>query len=160
MPSHRLEQIAELMRAELSDLLLREMKDPRLGFVTITNIKVSADLVHARIHVSCFGDETEQKESLAALRNAAGFLRRELGQRIRIRTIPQLDFRLDHSMEEAEKVQRALLALGPELAAAQERERREREEAEAVAAQTPLERDEETGAVADGDGAGAEGRER
>ena len=156
MPSHRLEQIAELMRVELSDLLLREIKDPRLGFVTITHIKVSGDLAHARVQVSSLGDEQEQRESLAALRSAAGFLRRELGQRIRIRTIPQLDFRLDHSMEEAEKVQRALLALGPELAAAEERERREREEAEAAAARALPEGSEGTGAA----GAAAEERER
>ncbi len=160
MPSHRLEQIAELMRVELSDLLLREIKDPRLGFVTITHIKVSGDLAHARVQVSSLGDEQEQRESLAALRSAAGFLRRELGQRIRIRTIPQLDFRLDHSMEEAEKVQRTLLALGPELAAAEERERREREEAEAAAAQVPMEGSEGVGAATDGAGAGVEERER
>ena len=156
MPSHRLEQLAELMRAELSELLLREVKDPRLGFVTITHIKVSADLAHARVHVSSLGDEREQRESLAALHSAAGFLRRELGQRIRVRTIPQLDFRLDPSMEEAEKVHRALLALGPELAAAEERERREREEAEAATARMPTEGSEGTEAA----GAAAEERER
>ena len=160
MPSHRLEQLAELMRAELSDLLLREVKDPRLGFVTITHIKVSGDLAHARVQVSSLGDEREQRESLAALRSAAGFLRRELGQRIRIRTIPQLDFRLDPSMEEAEKVQRALLALGPELAAAEERERREREEAAAAAARRPTQGGEGVGAATEGQGAGVEERER
>ncbi len=160
MPSHRLEQIAELMRVELSDLLLREIKDPRLGFVTITHIKVSGDLAHARVQVSSLGDEREQRESLAALRSAAGFLRRELGQRIRIRTIPQLDFRLDHSMEEAEKVQRTLLSLAPELAAAEERERREREEAEAAAAQVSVEGSEGAGAATEGAGVGFEERER
>ena len=160
MPSHRLEQLAELMRAELSELLLREVKDPRLGFVTITHIKLSADLAHARVHVSTLGDEQQQRESLAALRSAAGFLRRELGQRIRIRTIPQLDFRLDHTMAEAEKVQRTLLSLGPELAAAEERERREREEAEAAAARLPTEGSEGAEAGAAGEGAADEERER
>src|SRR3712207_928831 len=106
MPSHRLEQIAELMRVELSELLLREIKDPRLGFVTITHIKVSGDLAHARVQVSSLGDEREQRESLAALRSAAGFLRRELGQRIPPRPISPLDFRLGHSMEGAGKGQR------------------------------------------------------
>ena len=160
MPSHRLEQLAELMRAELSELLLREVKDPRLGFVTITHIKVSGDLAHARVQVSSLGDEREQRESLAALRSAAGFLRRELGQRIRVRTIPQLDFRLDHSMEEAEKVQRTLLSLAPELAAAEERERREREEAEAAAALVSAEGTEGATAGTDGEGARAEEWER
>ena len=117
MPSHRLEQVADLLRAELSDLLRREMQDPRLGFVTIIGVEVSPDLRSARVRVSCYGDETAQRESMRALRGAAGFLRREIGRRVRLRTIPELHFRLDHSMEEAEKVQRALLQLGPELAA-------------------------------------------
>lgn len=125
MPGHRVEQIADLLRAELSELLQREMKDPRLGFVTITQVKVSGDLRHARINVSCLGDETEQQDSLRALRRAAGFLRRELGARIRLRTIPELDFRLDRSMAQAEEVQRALLHLAPELAATAARERAE-----------------------------------
>ncbi len=117
MPSHRLEQVADLLRAELSDLLRREMQDPRLGFVTIIGVEVSPDLRSARVRVSCYGDETAQRESMRALHGAAGFLRREIGRRVRLRTIPELHFRLDHSMEEAEKVQRALLQLGPELAA-------------------------------------------
>lgn len=125
MPSHRLEQIAALLRAELSDLLRREMQDPRLGFVTITGVQVSADLSHARVNVSCYGDEREQRESLRALRGAAGFLRREVGRRVRLRQTPQLSFQLDHSMAEAEQVQRTLLQLAPELAASAERERAE-----------------------------------
>jgi ribosome-binding factor A len=117
MPSHRLEQIGDLLRAELSELLRREMQDPRLGFVTITNVVVSADLRNARVSVSCYGDETAQQESLRALRGAAGFLRSEVGKRVRLRTIPQLTFQLDHSMAHAEEVQRTLNALAPELAA-------------------------------------------
>ena len=131
MPSHRIEQVADLLQAELGDLLRREMQDPRLGFVTITGVDVSPDLRNARVRVSCYGDEAAQKESLRALRGAAGFLRSQIARRVRLRTIPQLDFRLDHSMEQAEQVQRALLALAPELQAAAARER---EEAEASAA--------------------------
>lgn len=127
MPSRRLEQIADLLRAELSELLRREMQDPRLGFVTITEIKVSADLRNARVNVSCFGDEAAQQESLRALRGAAGFLRTAVSKRIRLRTIPQLNFQLDHSMEQAETIQRTLHALAPELAAAAAREAEERQ---------------------------------
>lgn len=123
MPSHRTEQVADLLQAELGDLLRREMQDPRLGFVTITGVDVSPDLRNARVRVSCYGDEAAQKESLRALRGAAGFLRSQIARRVRLRTIPQLDFRLDHSMEQAEQVQRALLALAPELQAAAARER-------------------------------------
>ncbi len=125
MPTRRQEQVADLLRAELSDLLRREMQDPRLGFVTITGVDVSPDLRNARVRVSCYGDETAQKESMRALRGAAGFLRSQIARRVRLRTIPQLDFRLDHSMEQAEQVQRALLALAPELEAAAAREREE-----------------------------------
>ena len=122
MPSRRLEQVADLLRAELSDLLRRELQDPRVGFVTITGVEVSPDLRNARVHVSCYGDEQAQQESIRALRHAAGFLRRALNERVRLRTIPQLDFRLDRSMAEAEQVQRALLQLAPELEASAARE--------------------------------------
>lgn len=122
MASRRLEQVADLLRTELSELLQREMKDPRLGFVTITNVTVSADLRNARVNVSCYGDEASQQESLRALRSAAGFLRSEVGRRVRLRTIPQFNFHLDHSMAHAEEVQRTLRALAPELAAAAARD--------------------------------------
>ncbi|CAA9567437.1 MAG: Ribosome-binding factor A [uncultured Thermomicrobiales bacterium] len=117
MPTRRTEQIGDLLRAELSELLRREMQDPRVGFVTITEVIVSADLRNARVNVSCYGDEAAQAESMRALRGAAGFLRTEIGKRIRLRTTPQLNFQLDHSMEQAERVQRTLKSLAPELAA-------------------------------------------
>ena len=126
MAGHRLVQIGDQIRVELSDLLLREMRDPRLGFVTITQVTVSGDLRHARVGVSCLGDEAAQEESLRALRHAAGFLRTEISKRIRLRTMPQLTFQLDHSMAHAEQVQRTLRTLAPELAASKEREAAER----------------------------------
>jgi ribosome-binding factor A len=122
MSTRRLEQVGDLLRAELSDLLRREMQDPRLGFVTITNVAVSADLRNARVSVSCYGDEAAQQESLRALRGAAGFLRSEVGKRVRLRTIPQFTFHLDRSMAHAEEVQRTLHALAPELAASAARD--------------------------------------
>jgi ribosome-binding factor A len=125
MPSYRLEQIGHQIQVELSDLLLREVRDPRLGFVTITQVNVSSDLSIARVNVSCFGDETEQQESLRALRRASGFLRTAVSKRIRMRTMPQLIFHLDHSMAHAEQVQRTLKSLEPELAAAKAREEAE-----------------------------------
>lgn len=101
------------------------MQDPRVGFVTITEVIVSADLRNARVNVSCYGDEAAQAESMRALRGAAGFLRTEIGKRIRLRTTPQLNFQLDHSMEQAERVQRTLKSLAPELAASAAREEEE-----------------------------------
>ena len=122
MASYRLEQIGHQIRAELSDLLLREVRDPRLGFVTITEVNVSADLSVARVNISCYGDEAAQNESLRALRHAAGFFRTAISKRVRMRTMPQLIFHLDHSMAHAEEVQRTLKALEPELAAAKARD--------------------------------------
>lgn len=140
MAGHRLTQIGEQIRKELSDLLLREMRDPRVGFVTITQVVVSGDLRHARVGVSCLGDEAAQQESLRALRHASGFLRTEISKRIRMRTMPQLVFQLDHSMAHAEQVQRTLRTLAPELAASAEREAAEREAAQD--APTPAQTDE------------------
>ncbi|MGN6675729.1 MAG: 30S ribosome-binding factor RbfA, partial [Thermomicrobiales bacterium] len=122
MANRRLEQIGDLLRAELSDLLQRELRDPRVGFVTITGVDVSADLRNARVRISCFGEPQEQQESLRALKHASGFLRTEVSKRVRLRTIPALHFMLDHSMAEAEQVQRTLHALQPELAAGAARE--------------------------------------
>ena len=122
MAIYRLEQIGHQIRTELSELLLREVRDPRLGFVTITEVNVSADLSIARVNISCYGTEQEQKESLRALRHAAGFFRTAISKRIRMRTMPQLIFHLDHSMAHAEEVQRTLKTLEPELAAAKVRE--------------------------------------
>lgn len=130
MAGHRLTQIGGQIRKELSDLVLREMRDPRVGFVTITQVTVSGDLRHARVGVSCIGDEAAQQETLQALQHAAGFLRSEISKRIRMRTMPQLMFQLDHSMEQAEQVQRTLRALAPELAASAAREATERETAQ------------------------------
>ena len=122
MASYRLEQIGHQIRAELSELLLREVRDPRLGFVTITEVSVSADLGVARVNISCYGTEQEQQESLQALKHAAGFFRSAISKRLRLRTMPQLIFHLDHSMAHAEEVQRTLKSLEPELAAAKARE--------------------------------------
>ena len=122
MPSYRLEQIGHQIRSELSELLLREARDPRLGFVTITQVHVSADLSIARVNISCYGDDAAQQESLRALKHAAGFLRTAVSKRLRIRTMPQLIFHLDHSMAHAEEVQRTLKSIEPELAAAKARD--------------------------------------
>lgn len=117
MASRRVEQVAGLLRTELSEVVRREVHDPRVGFITITGVDVSPDLKNARVFVSCLGSDDEQRESLRALRHASGFLRTALGARLRMRAIPHLDFKLDSSMAEAEEVQRVLLQLAPELRA-------------------------------------------
>jgi ribosome-binding factor A len=98
--AHRIERINNLIRREISELLERQVKDPRLGsFVIITEVSTSSDLRYAKIFVSRMGNETEKQETLSALVGASGFLRNELSKHLRLRRIPELNFRLDDSIE-------------------------------------------------------------
>jgi ribosome-binding factor A len=108
MSSRRQEQIAEFLRDEVSEIIAREMKDPRLGFVSITRVGLSPDLRHARIFISVFGSEEEREASLRALSGAAGFVRHQLKPRMHIRHVPEISFRLDRSLEHADQVSRTL----------------------------------------------------
>jgi ribosome-binding factor A len=94
----RQDQLGEVITHELSDLIRTRMKDPRVGFASITEVEVSADLRHAKVFVSVMGDKMEQRATLAALDHASGFLRHELAQRLTIRYTPEIVFRLDESI--------------------------------------------------------------
>lgn len=95
----RQDQLGEVISHELSDLMRTRMKDPRLGFASITGVQLSADLRHAKVFVSVMGDEHEQRASMRALASASGFLRHELAQRLSVRHVPEIDFHLDGSIE-------------------------------------------------------------
>ena len=98
--THRLEKVNQLIRQELSDLLLRETKDPRLdGYISINSVATTPDLRHAKIMVSCVCDEGRKKEILDALHSAAGFFRSEMGKVFKIRRVPELHFEWDSSIE-------------------------------------------------------------
>ena len=98
--AHRIERVNSLIRQEISELLQRQVKDPRLGsFVIVTEVSVSPDLRYAKIFVSRIGSEAEKKEALAALTAASGFFRKELSKRLRLRRIPELSFQWDDSIE-------------------------------------------------------------
>ena len=101
MPFHRIERVNSLMRQELSELLQRECKDPRLGSsVIITLVETAPDMRHAKVFVSrLVNSEEEKRETLEALVSASGFLRRELAEKLRLRHIPDLTFEWDDSME-------------------------------------------------------------
>jgi ribosome-binding factor A len=94
----RQDQLGEVISHELSDLLRTRMKDPRLGFASITGVQLSPDLRHAKVFVSVMGDEAEQRASMRALESANGFLRHELAQRLTVRHVPEIEFRLDTSI--------------------------------------------------------------
>ncbi len=95
----RQDQLGEVIAQELSDLIRTRLKDPRVGFASITDVEVSSDIRHAKVFVSVMGSAEEQRATLAALEHANGFLRHELAQRLTIRHTPELIFRLDTSIE-------------------------------------------------------------
>jgi len=102
---HRQERLAEQIRIEISEMIARELKDPRIGFATVTRIELSADLHHARVLVSVLGTVEEQAATIAGLTSAAGFVRHEIGRRLALRRVPELTFVLDHGAEESEKIE-------------------------------------------------------
>lgn len=95
MTHHRPERVGDLIQAEIADLLLRQLKDPRLRMATVSRVEVSADLRHARVYISQVGSETERQEAIDGFKRATGFIRGQLGKRLRLRYIPQLTFQLD-----------------------------------------------------------------
>jgi len=92
------------MRNELSQIIKRDLKDPRLGFVTITDVELSNDMSHAKVFVSVYGSEEEKQSSMVALENAKGFIRSNLGQRVRLRIVPELVFKIDNSIERGTRI--------------------------------------------------------
>jgi len=104
----RLERVNQLIREEISHLVQRELKDPRLGFVTVTEVDVAKDLRTAKVYVSVLGSETEWRASLLALEHARGFIRNWLAPRLRLRAIPHLTFHPDRSMAHAAHIQTVL----------------------------------------------------
>ena len=102
--TQRTERIDELLRQEISGILSREVADPRVGFVTVTQVETAPDLRHARVWVSIIGEKAERDATLAALDRVMVFVRRELGTRLRIRRIPEFHVRLDDTAERGTRV--------------------------------------------------------
>lgn len=112
--NQRTDRLDSQIRAELMDLVQREMKDPRIGFVTITRVETARDLGSARVWVSAYGEADERDRSMAALTDAMPWLRRKLGERLHIRHVPQLVLRRDDSIEAGDRVLRLLAELEAE----------------------------------------------
>jgi len=108
MQGKRLDRVNQLIKEEISTLLQRELKDPRLGFVTVTEVEATRDLRTAKVFVSVLGDERQWTASLAALASARGFVRNWLRQHLDLRVTPEIDFRADRSMEHAARIQALL----------------------------------------------------
>lgn len=114
MAKLRVEKVQELMKQEISQIILRELKDPRIGFVTVTQVRMSGDLSRAEVFLSLMGTEEEKEQTLKGLENSLGFMRSEIGKRIRLRHTPELVFKLDNSLEYGANIQRLLLEIEKE----------------------------------------------
>ncbi len=107
-PSRRPEQVAGTIRQVIAEALRREIRDPRVGFVTVTGVLVTNDLSHARVSVSVPGDEAEKARALQGLQSAAGFLRSRAARALTTRTVPELHFELDKGVEHAARIEELL----------------------------------------------------
>jgi ribosome-binding factor A len=108
MKHHRLARVAEAIREVASEAILYELKDPRIKFTTVTRAEVSADLQHAKVYVSVMGSERDQNLTLHGLRSAAGFVQSRLGDRMRTRYVPILEFVIDEGIKNSLEVSRLL----------------------------------------------------
>ena len=108
MKSLRPSRVAEQIKKEVSLILPQELKDPRLGFITVTAVEVTNDLRYAKIFFSVLGNEQEEKSTLEALNKAKGFIRTEIGKRIRLRFTPEISFVLDKSLEQGARINKLL----------------------------------------------------
>jgi ribosome-binding factor A len=107
-PSHRPERVAEVIRQTVAEFLTGNVRDPRVGFVTVTAVEVSADLGHARVRVSVMGGEEDKAKSLEGLASAARFLRAQVAKELPLRTTPELHFELDRGLEHAQRIDQVL----------------------------------------------------
>ncbi|PKM79885.1 MAG: ribosome-binding factor A [Firmicutes bacterium HGW-Firmicutes-14] len=108
MTSHRANRVAEEIKKEITQMLRDEMKDPRLGFITVTGVEVTPDIRYAKVFVSIFGNDENKAQSLQALESAKGFVRSELGKRMRLRYTPEISFKFDSSIEYGARIMKLL----------------------------------------------------
>lgn len=110
----RVGRVGEQIKKELSQLIQNELKDPRIGFITVTGVEVTNDLSQAKVFLSVMGSEEEKEASLKALGRSSGFLRAELGKRIRLRKVPELLFKFDTSIDYGSRIETILQQLDEE----------------------------------------------
>jgi ribosome-binding factor A len=106
--SHRANRVGEQMKKELSDIIGRKIKDPRIGFVTVTDVQVTGDLQQAKVYISVLGDDEQKENTLKGLAKAKGFIRTEIGHRIRLRKTPEIIFEFDESIDYGNRIENLL----------------------------------------------------
>ena len=104
----RSDRVQELLLKEISALIQRGLKDPRIGFSTVTTVDLTDNLKHAKVYISVFGDKSEQQETIEGLTNASGFIRGSLGKTLNLRHIPVLEFILDETAEHVSKINKII----------------------------------------------------
>ncbi len=109
--SMRATRVGEQMKKELGDILGRKLKDPRIGFLTVTDVEVSGDLQIAKVYISVLGDEKKREETLKGLAKAKGYIRSEIGNRIRLRKTPELQFEFDESVDYGNRIESLIAEL-------------------------------------------------
>nr|WP_092067721.1 30S ribosome-binding factor RbfA [Dendrosporobacter quercicolus]NSL46739.1 30S ribosome-binding factor RbfA [Dendrosporobacter quercicolus DSM 1736]SDL62302.1 ribosome-binding factor A [Dendrosporobacter quercicolus] len=110
----RVEKVQEFIKQEASKIILNELKDPRIGFVTVTQVEATGDLHSAKIYVSLMGSDEQKASTWAGLQKAQGYIRSEIGKRIRLRFTPELSFELDESLDYSVKIQELLIKIKEE----------------------------------------------
>ncbi|MEZ4666815.1 MAG: 30S ribosome-binding factor RbfA [Anaerolineae bacterium] len=105
------DRMSERIQTILSELLLREVSDPRLQHITVTEVKLDAEMMYATIYINALGDESREQEVMTALGRAKGFLRREVGKRVRLRNAPDLVFHWDKTLEHGERIHHLISSL-------------------------------------------------
>jgi ribosome-binding factor A len=112
--SLRANRVGEQMKKELSDIIGRKIKDPRIGFVTVTDVQVTGDLQQAKVYISVLGDDEQKENTLKGLAKATGFIRTEIGHRIRLRKTPEIIFEFDESVDYGNRIETLLHQLHKE----------------------------------------------
>lgn len=106
--SMRANRVAEQMKKELGEIIGQKLKDPRIGFVTVTDVEVTGDLQQATVYISVLGSDYEKEGTLKGLTKAKGFIRSEIGQRIRLRITPEIEFEFDESVAYGNRIEALL----------------------------------------------------
>lgn len=112
--TRRIEKINELLRREVSEVLQREMKDPKIGFVTVTRVETSKDLQYSTIFTSIMGDEKERLTAMEHLNHAAGYVQRQLSGKVRLKNMPKIKFKLDTSIDHSIRIDEILRKIADE----------------------------------------------
>jgi ribosome-binding factor A len=112
----RPDRVADQIRAEVTTIIARELHDPGVGFVTVTRVQVSPDLQHARVFFTSLGDQIAKQNTARALERAAGFMRRQIGKRLRLRRTPELQFTFDETVAHQDRVEQLLREIADERA--------------------------------------------